>query len=148
MNVYRTVYDIQQAGCRDGFLPFWALACFAIAWALPYKATVGSKRAILIFFRFVALLSALLTWGDYWTLVQREKSGRVQTVEGVVHDFREAPDSKAEESFAVGNKRLSYKTYAVKQGFNTLRMNGGPIRDGARVMVTIFGDQIVRLEME
>lgn len=156
-----TIYDIQQAGCRYGFLPIivGALSSYAAvewyrgkrwkAWTpAGYVTQPGySPGPFCLFFAILTLLTFALTWGSYYSLTRAIRGGAVQTLEGVVSDFQPAANLKARERFSLGGHVFSYSKYAVKQGFNTLRIEGSPIADGTYVRLVYRDDSILRLQI-
>jgi hypothetical protein len=153
---FESVYDIQQAGCRYGFLPivFTALAvCAAFAWYRGIRWTVAggstqrgySPRSACMFFAAVALLAFVSTWGECFSLTRALRAGRATTVEGVVTEFHPAATIKGYESFTVGGRAFSYCKYCTRQGFNVLRLEGSPIANGIDVQIIYIDDHILKL---
>jgi hypothetical protein len=76
-----TIYDIQQAGCRYGFLPMFcaALSSYAAmewyrgkrwrAWTPtgPVTQPGYSPGPFCLFFAILTVLTFLLTWGSYYS---------------------------------------------------------------------------------
>jgi hypothetical protein len=155
---FEAIYDIEQAGCRYGFLPVFlgALAVYAAVewyrgkrWTRPGGvAQPGySPRSFCLFFAALTLLTYVLTWGSYYSLTRALRNGTATTLEGVVSSFHPASSMKGHESFMLNGHGFSYSQYALKQGFNTLRLQGNPIADGSYVRLTYQDDSILKLEI-
>ena len=150
------IYDIRQAGSRYGFLPMFlgALTVYAAVewyrgrrWTLPSGvAQPGySPRTFCLFFAALTLLTYVLTWGSYYSLTRALRNGTATTLEGVVSNFHPASDMKDHESFVLNGNAFSYSKYALKQGFNTLGLEGSPIADGSYVRLAYRDDSILEL---
>src|ERR1700722_10570325 len=155
---FEAIYDIQQAGCRYGFLPIFLgglTARAAVAWYRGERwARAGgvaqpcySPRSMCLFFAVLTLLTYVLTWGSYYSLTRTLRNGTATTLEGVVSSFHPASNMKDHESFVLGGHTFSYSHYAVKQGFNTLGLQGNPIADGSYVRIAYHDDSILKLEI-
>ena len=153
---FESVYDIQRAGCRYGFVPilFAALTLWtAWEWYRGRRWTAAngtiqagySPRAACLFFAALAVLAYAVTWGEYFSLTRDLKTGRATTIEGAVTEFDPAPTIKGQESFQVNGKAFSYCKYCMQQGFNELRLEGSPIADGVYVQLTYMEDHILKL---
>ena len=142
---FETLYDIQQAGCRYGFVPIVLLGVLVIALATGRRST--HPLAMALFFAILTAIAYLATWHEYFSLLRGMQAGQAATMTGAVHDFQAAANEKAPESFAVDGQTFTYRNFATKQGFHTLRMDGNPLVDGATVRVTYVGDHILRLEV-
>jgi hypothetical protein len=153
-----TVYDLRLDGCRYGFVPFFfsvlavssAIAWYrGTHWVRPDgRAQAGwSPRVATVFFGTLAVLAFMKTWGDYYHLLRAIEAGRVETVEGTVSSLHAAATIKGTESFEVSGHTFSYSKYAVRQGFNTLGLEGSPVSIGRTVRIQHVGEQIVRLEV-
>ena len=75
--------------------------------------------------------------------------GKAEIVEGAVSNFKPGTHDRgsAFESFCVKDKCFTYSDYEEQAGFNTMTINGGPIREGLPVRVTFVGNTIVKLEV-
>jgi hypothetical protein len=155
---FETVYDIQLDGCRYGFLPvyFALLAAYSgIAWyrRAQWAGVDGqpqpgwSPKVGVWFFGALALVAFIATWGDYFHLVQAMHTDRVGVVEGTVSHFHAAATIRSRESFEVGGKVFSFGKFLVRQGFNTLSLEGSPVANGKTVRVYFVQGQIVRLDV-
>lgn len=153
---FETVYDIANAGCRLGYLVLVGLALVIAAlvpWLrrsppeYPPPANAEWHKWGVPFFAVWTLLAFVTTWAQYWSLLRDIRTGRAQELEGVVTDFRAAPDYKGTERFHLGDREFSYSRFATKQGFHTLSADGGPIANGAHVRVLYMNDHILRLEI-
>lgn len=153
-----TVYDIQQGGCRYGFVPaiFALLAvCSAIAWyrrshwvrAEGVTQPSFSPKIGCAFFGMLAALGFITTWGDYLHLIRMIETDKVDVIEGVISNFYPAATIKSAESFEVAGHAFSYSKYAVKQGFNTLSLEGSPVANGKVARVYYVEGHIVKLEI-
>ncbi len=163
---FDVIYDISEAGCRDGFLPicFGALTLYAgIAWYRGKRWTswrtwdgwtlggvaqaAYSPRNCCLFFALLTLLSYAMTWGSYFALIGALRNGTATTLEGIVSNFHPAANLKETESFVVDGHAFSYSKYALRQGFHTLELQGSPIADGAYVRLSYRNDSILKLEI-
>ncbi len=155
---FEVIYSIEQAGCRYGVLPvvFGALTAYSAIewyrgkqWTLPGGvAQPGySPRSSFIFFALLTFITFVLTWGGYYSLARALRNGTATTLEGVVTRFHPASSIKEHESFVLDGHPFSYSKYALRQGFNTLRLEGNPIVDGTYVRLTYRGGSIIRLEI-
>lgn len=152
---YKTIYDIQEAGCRYGFISM-LLGLLVIYSAVEWyrgkrwaeKMQAGySPKTFCLFFGVLTVLAFVATWGDYFSLTNAVKNGQATTIDGVVSDFHPAENIKSTEYFAVGERVFAYSKYAVKQGFNMLKLEGSPLADGLHVRVSYIDDHIVKLEI-
>ena len=95
-------------------------------------------------------LSAFVgTCSDYAYAKNVYLQGRAEIVEGAVSNFKPGTNMRgsAYESFCVKDKCFTYSDYQEQAGFNTMTINGGPIREGLPVRVTFVGNTIVKLEV-
>lgn len=158
---YQTVFDIATAGYKSWNFPAFGLVGIAAGallvarrkhlpgtWA---KRPVASAVFAWFFLVFAVLWTAMAfvaTYGDYRSLSDAERSGKVQVVEGLVTDFHPMPASgHAMEKFCVSGTCFEYSDYVVTGGFNNTSSHGGPIRAGLPVRVSHVGDRIVKLEI-
>lgn len=155
---FEGIYDIQRAGCRYGMLPmfFGALTGYAAVewyrgkrWSHPSGVAQRgySPRSFCLFFAVLTLVTYVLTWGSYFSLIRAPRNGTATTLEGVVNSFHPASNVKDHESFVLNWHVFSYSQYALRQGFNTLRLQGNPITDGSYVRLTYRDDSILELEV-
>jgi hypothetical protein len=155
---FEVIYDIGQAGCRNGFVPIILAALTAFAgvdwargkrWTLPGNVVQPgySPRTGCIFFGALTALTYVLTWGSYHSLTRALRDGTATPLEGVVTQFHRASGPKDHESFVLNGHTFSYSTPALKQGFNTLSLEGSPIADGSYLRLVYRDDSILRLEI-
>jgi hypothetical protein len=152
--LFETVYDIRQAGCRDGFLT--PVALVLLIWAVVNwrKAATGmptgstsSPALMAALFGALTLLTFFVTWGQYWLLLGQLNKDEARQVQGVVRDFRPAPTYKGTEHFSLAGHEFSYSRFETRQGFHTLAADGGPIVNGACVRLLHVDNHILRLEV-
>lgn len=155
---FEVIYDIQQAGCRYGFLPMLlgAVTVYCAVdwyrgkrWTLPGGVSQAgySPKTGCLFFAVLTLLTFVLTWGSYFSLTRALANGTANTLEGVISEFHPASDMKGHESFVLNGREFSYSHNALKQGFNTLRLEGSPLANGSYVRLAYRDDSILRLEI-
>ena len=155
---FEAIYDMEQAGCRYGFIPIFlgALSAYAAIewyrgkrWTGPGGVTQPgySPISFFLFFAVLTLLTYALTWGSYHSMTRALRNGTATTLEGVVSNFHPASNMKSQESFVLSGHEFSYSHYALKQGFNTLKLQGNPIADGSYVRVVYHDDSILELEI-
>lgn len=154
---FETIYDIQQAGCRYGFISaiLGLLVIYSAVewyrgkrWLVSGRTQMGySPITFCLFFGVLTLVAFVTTWGDYFSLTNAIKNGRAMSVDGMVSNFHSAENIKSTESFVVGDRVFSYSKYAVKQGFNMLKLEGSPLANGVHVRVSYVDDHIVRLDI-
>ena len=160
---FDVVYDIREAGCRDGFLALYGLALMLLCgvwWARSRRVQAtrpaaagwpeppGWPRWGVVFFGVYTLVAFIATWAQYWNLRHDLTEGRAETLEGTVTAFQPAPTYKETESFRVGDHEFSYMRLETSQGFHTLSADGGPVHDGVHVRMVYVGNHILRLEVE
>ena len=160
---YRTVFDILQVGYRSwpsvlfglGFVSMGiSMFVFPSFWAkIPFRGPEFMRRySPHIFTGFAALwtLSVFLgTYSDYSYAKSEYLQGNAEVIEGAVSNFKPGTNERgsAYESFCVKDKCFTYSDYEEQAGFNTMTINGGPVREGLPVRVTFVGNTIVKLEV-
>jgi hypothetical protein len=165
---FDTLYDIREAGCRDGFLVLFGIAltlASAIAWirnrtsdrAPPGpsgwpqfalgQGPPGWPKFALSFFAVWTFVAFGATWAQYWNLLRGVRTGQAQVLEGTVTEFQPAPTYKGTERFRLGDQEFSYSRVATSQGFHTLAADGGPIANGAHVRILHIDNHILRLQL-
>ena len=155
---FEAIYGIEQAGCRYGFIPIvlGALTTYAAVEWYRGKRWTGpggvaqpgySPKSFCLFFAALTFLTYVLTWGSYYSLTRALRNRTATTLEGVVSNFHPASNIKSQESFVINGREFSYSQVALKQGFNTLRLQDSPIADGSYVRVTYRDDSILELEI-
>jgi hypothetical protein len=163
---FETLYDIGEAGCRNGFLVGIGLALMissAVGWVRNRRLPVHSRPAApfgsgrftgpgpgvgVLFFGFWTLVAFAATWLPYWSLLRGIRTGQAQTLEGTVTGFQPAPSYKGTERFRLGDREFSYSRYATNQGFHTFAADGAPIANGAHLRIVYIDNHILRLEIE
>jgi hypothetical protein len=75
--------------------------------------------------------------------------GKAEVIEGAVSNFKPGTNERgsAYESFCVKGACFTYSDYEESAGFNTMAINGGPIREGLPVRLTFVANTIVKLEV-
>ena len=106
-----------------------------------------SPKGACMFFGMLAAVAFFTTWGDYFHLIRAIEEHQVETLEGPISNFHAAATVKSKESFDVAGQSFSFSKFAVKQGFNTLSIEGSPMADGRTVRVHHVQGQIVKLEI-
>jgi hypothetical protein len=107
---------------------------FALAWAVIGPYTIHSRNA------------------DYDRLLALQSLGEESVAVGTVGNFSPfgpRPHSRPKETFVVNGVSFAYPPDDPNTmlGFNQLRSQGGPLRDGLPVRVDYIGDRIVGLEI-
>jgi hypothetical protein len=148
---YRTLFEI-------GFRTFPWLNAFqplvfvAIGFALfrfstsQYKKAIGSVMGVFAIVFTILATTAILPKA----LEQRTHylSGESATVEGVVQNFRGAPQlGPARESFTVGGVLFSYNALDATACFHNAPIHRGPIRDDLTVRITYSSACIQKVEV-
>lgn len=105
-----------------------------------------------IYFGGALLLTIAAFAGSYYqysSLVTAERAGQVSVVEGLVTNFKPAPErSHSRERFCVASKCFEYSHNTPMGGFIDIKSQGGPIiKDGLQVRVAFVDNTIVRLEV-
>ena len=160
---YRTVFDIVQAGYKS-----WPIVLIGVAltltgismivfprfWSkIPFRGPEFMRRyGVYIFtgfFTIWTLLNFATTYSDYAYAKNEYLEGKAGVVEGAVSNFKPGTivRGSAYENFCVQSNCFTYSDYGEQTGFNTMAINGGPIREGLPVRVTFVGDTIVKLEV-
>ena len=117
---FETIYDIQLDGCRYGIVP--------VIVAVP-------------------LLWSAFDWyrGKRWVRLHGQSQPGFSPK--VACMFFGILAAVAFFSFDVAGQSFSFSKFAVKQGFNTLSIEGSPMADGRTVRVHHVQGQIVKLEI-
>jgi hypothetical protein len=160
---YQTVFDILQVGYRS-----WPSVLIGVAFMLvtismflfprfwekiPFRGPEFMRRYfpyLGIGFATLWTLSAFVgTYSDYAYAKNEYLQGKAEIVEGAVSNYKPGTNERgsAYESFCVKDKCFTYSDYQEQTGFNTMTINGGPIREGLPVRVTFVGNTIVKLEV-
>jgi hypothetical protein len=155
---FQTIFDIHDAGVRVAFLAP-AFACLFVlslmGWwrvrrgrmqLLPPPRERVSSGLQAAFFAVLTFLAFVATWGAHWSLISRMDNGRVERVQGAVHDFKPAETYKGTEQFSVASQTFSYSRVSVQQGFHTMSGDGGPVRNGLCVRILYQRNDILRIE--
>jgi hypothetical protein len=123
---YHTIFDMLQVGYRS-----WPSVLVGLA------------------FMLIGVSMFLGTYSDYAYARYEYLQGKADVVEGAVSNFKPGTNMRgsAYESFCVKDKCFTYSDYEDEAGFNTMTINGGPIREGLPVRVTFVGNTIVKLEV-
>jgi hypothetical protein len=160
---YWTVFDILQVGYRSWPSVLVGLAFMLIGvsmfvfprfWEkIPLRGPEFMRRYsayILTGFAAIWTLFAFVgTYSDYAYAKNEYLQGKAEVIEGTVSNFKPGTNMRgsAYESFCVKDKCFTYSDYEEQAGFNTMTINGGPIREGLPVRVTFVGNTIVKLEV-
>ena len=89
------------------------------------------------------------TYSDYSYAKNDYLQGTAEIVEGAVSNYKPGTNERGSpyESFCVKGACFTYSDYEESAGFNTMTVNGGPIREGLPVRVTFVANTIVKLEV-
>jgi hypothetical protein len=160
---YHTIFDISQVGYKA-----WPFVLIGVALMLvtismflfprfweriPFRGPEFMRRyGVYIFTGFFTIWTLLVfatTYSDYAYAKNEYLEGKVGVVEGAVSNFKPGTNERgsAYESFCVKGACFTYSDYEESAGFNTMTINGGPIREGLPVRVTFVGNTIVKLEV-
>jgi len=160
---YHTIFDMLQVGYRSWPSVLVGLAfmlmgismfVFPRFWAkIPFRGSEFMRRYSPYIFTGFATIWTLsvfaITYSDYAYARYEYLQGKADVVEGAVSNFKPGTNMRgsAYESFCVKDKCFTYSDYEDEAGFNTMTINGGPIREGLPVRVTFVGNTIVKLEV-
>lgn len=159
MTVYKTVFDVTEAGWQTWQMPAVGLAMIAAGFFLLLKKKTGSRLAV-VFICFAFLWTGLFGWftyGEYHAVRTAIAEDRTKFVEGTVDSFVPMPkEGHAMESFCIAGRCFTYSDFVVTTGFNNAASRGGPIRNGLKARVTYVGldhaaklrNVIIKLEIE
>jgi hypothetical protein len=120
---------------------------------IPFRGPEFMRRyGVYIFTGFFTIWTLLVfatTYSDYAYAKNEYLEGKAGIVEGAVSNFKPGTNVRgsAYESFCVKDMCFTYSDYEEQAGFNTMTINGGPIRQGLPVRVTFVGNTIVKLEV-
>jgi hypothetical protein len=87
---------------------------------------------------------------DHERCVEAARRGEGEVVEGTVERFRPVTSVWRQpwsEEFELGGKRIRYPLIGGGCGFHRVLAEGGPIREGQRLRLRLWNDEILRLEM-
>lgn len=83
----------------------------------------------------------------YVELVDRVAAGKVNSIEGVVHNFQPANASQEFEEFSIGGRSFRYSDAWLMPGFHQSARYGGPVAPGKYLRIQYVGNDITRLEV-
>ncbi|MEZ0262099.1 MAG: hypothetical protein ACAH80_13910 [Alphaproteobacteria bacterium] len=159
MTVYKTVFDVTEAGWQTWPMPALGLSMIAAGFFLLLKKKASSRLAV-AFLCFAFLWTGLTGWftyGEYHAVRLAIAEGRTKFTEGIVERFTPMPKSgHALESFCIGGRCFTYSDFVVTTGFNNAASHGGPMKNGMKARVTYVGidhavklrNVIIKLEIE
>jgi hypothetical protein len=119
----------------------------------PLKRGVGPTVFAAFFLGFSLLVTVLAfvgVFGPYLRVQRAMREQKVSVVEGTVENFHPMHYAGHDtERFTVGGVSFEYSDYLSTPGFNVTSSHGGPVREGAQVMIHYIpwddGNLIVRL---
>ena len=159
MTVYKTVFDVTEAGWQTWQMPAVGAVLTAAGFFLLMKKKTSSRLAtvFICFALFWTGAFAWFTYGEYRAVHLAIDQGRTKFVEGTVDSFVPMPKAgHAMESFCIAARCFTYSDFVVTTGFNNAASRGGPIKTGLKARATYVGldhaailrNIIIKLEIE
>jgi hypothetical protein len=150
----RVVYDVTLAGYAAWPFPVigGGISLLAFIVAIIRSRVSPSSSRIIWLLPVATAVFALGTFGatylSHLKTVRVLKSGRYQSIEGRIEEFKPMPfQGHSLESFVVHGQRFEYSDYALTPGFHQTRSHGGPFDAGVYVKIKHTGNTILYAEI-